>query len=114
LHAALPIEYLDELKYFTNLQSIGCFNGTSVYVGHVTIPVNVINFGWQGFHLSTVLRYILFPLMPPELNETRRNLNYSGRLQAIYVPDESLALYKESDDWGRYSAFIRPLSEYTG
>lgn len=114
LHAALPIEYLDELRYFTKLTSIGCFSGTNVYVGHITIPANVTGFEWSGFHYSTVLRYIVLPLTPPGITDTRNSLNYSGRLQAIYVPDESLNLYKESNDWARYSTFIKPLSEYNG
>ena len=72
-----------------------------------------------GFSFADVsLDYLVFrPTMPPEIGTepsggSNRSLGFS-KINAIYVPDESVLAYQIDDNWKQYASYIKPLSEKT-
>lgn len=59
---------------------------------------------------NNLSEFIIKSSIPPTLGENAFYGTSSDFL--IYVPDESIELYKNSDGWSIYTDKIRPLSEY--
>lgn len=72
-------------------------------------------FMWLSFfRIPTLKRFILRAITPPQapvgwLGPTERVEDWYGKL---YVPDESVTLYKNTDGYQYLSNHIHPLSEY--
>lgn len=62
------------------------------------------------FRDNNLSEFIIKSSIPPTLGENAFYGTSSDFL--IYVPDESIELYKNSDGWSIYTDKIRPLSEY--
>lgn len=59
------------------------------------------------------LNYVIFEsIVPPETNG--QPLNTYGNAYPIYVPDNSIELYRTATGWRKYYSRYRPLSEYQG
>ena len=69
--------------------------------------------GDGALSLCSGLNYVIFEsIVPPETNG--QPLNTHGNAYPIYVPDNSIELYRTATGWKRYYSRYRPLSEYQG
>jgi hypothetical protein len=76
----------------------------------VVIPASVTNIGVCAFALDNkVPAFCIERLTPPTLGAEA----FIYTSCPIYVPDESVELYKATDGWADYANRIKPLSEYT-
>lgn len=133
------ISYFDEFKYFTGVTSIvensaaRLQNSSLLYI---TLPESITSLGAYAFSrmdntvridLPASVRYLNKSAFTSIKNPTTvifRNTTpptfsatpdaYFGRLNPIYVPDDSVDAYKAATGWSSYASHIYPLSEYTG
>ena len=76
----------------------------------VDFPSTTTTFsGYILFQVSTLTTVIIRATTPPTINSNALNVIPSTAI--IYVPDESVDLYKSS--WSAVASRIKPLSEYT-
>ena len=108
---------MTQMKSLTNLD----IPSSVTYIGNgalssldsltgITIPSLVTFLG--GISGNSLRYIILEPITPPILNGNFP-LNFTNNCR-IYVPDDSLELYKEANGWKNYKTRIHPLSEYQG
>ena len=121
-----------ELKYFTGLTDlIYTFNYCSSLTIAPVIPSNVTSLSWTFYGCSSLATAPIIPEGVTSLNETFYEcssidgiyiinivtpVSYSNSLenvQAIYVPDESVQLYKEASGWSDFAYKRYPMSEHT-
>lgn len=80
----------------------------------ISIGTGVTRIRQQAFFNAKVTTLIVNPVYPPIITKSSYVLFYAGNVGSIYVPDESVELYKASYGWISYADKIYPLSEYTG
>ena len=85
------------------------------HIETIDIGPHIRKFMWLSFfRIPTLKRIIVRAKTPPEapdewLYPTEHIEDWTGKL---YVPDESVALYKSTNGYQYLSNYIRPLSEY--
>ncbi|AVM51233.1 leucine-rich repeat domain-containing protein [Capnocytophaga sp. oral taxon 878] len=110
-YAFASCDELSELKLQEGLKQIGAI----AFVGctklkELEIPESVIKMGDFPFSYAPVETLVLHSRTIPEW--AYYNVSFVGSLKKVYVPDESVKLYKEAT-WcpDSFKAKIRPLSE---
>lgn len=79
----------------------------------LTIPSTVRTIGFWAFtRMYGLQEAIILPTTPPT-REGFDGLFHDYQPPVIYVPDDSIDLYKTADDWSNYASLYRPLSERT-
>jgi hypothetical protein len=86
------------------------FYGTPLV--RVEIPSTVTNIGYGVFRYSPNVQYVkVLATTPPTLS--KNNFIYDNYTNvSIYVPDESVELYKAANNWSELAGRIKPLSEF--
>lgn len=128
------LENLNDFRFFCNVKNvsnafIGCSNikianiweGVTVFgdnflmgaskIEKAVIPTTVQNMGqmWVRSILVAPAIIIMLPKIPPKISD----YNISSVANVVYVPDESLELYKSKEDVRKYlSTNILPISQY--
>lgn len=128
------LENLNDFRFFCNVKSIsnafiGCSNlrtlniweGVEVFgdnafsgankIEKVIVPSTVKNMGqmWVRFKLVAPAIVVMLPSSPPKIYD----YNVQSVANVVYVPDESLDLYKSNEDVKKYlSTNILPISQY--
>ena len=93
----------------TLLTSIGnqCFRGCTA-ITRALLPTTITSIGTSAFDQCLVLsELVVEAVTPPSLGETALR----GVPGFIYVPDESVELYKTATTWSTYANRIKPISE---
>jgi len=75
------------------------------YLLNITIPDTVISIGGHAFYKCNSLVMICLPTNPPSLGNTAAVSDVEG----IYVPSESLELYKNATNWIYSASRIHPI-----
>ena len=94
----------------TQLTSISSelFNGCSALT-EIALPSSLTSIGNYAFNGCTSLKYIrIEATTPPTLASTNAIPTTIG---AIYVPDESIAVYQAATNWSSYASKIKGISE---
>lgn len=79
----------------------------------LTIPSTVTKIGFWAFtRMGGLQEAIILPTTPPERTGNMDGLFHDYQPPVIYVPDESIDLYKTATDWKNYASLYKPLSEY--
>lgn len=128
------LENLNDFRFFYNVKNvsnafIGCSNikianiwegvtafGDNLFMGaskieKAVIPTTVQNMGqmWVRSRLIASAIIIMLPKIPPKIPD----YNISSVANVVYVPDESLDLYKSNEYVKKYlSTNILPISQY--
>ena len=101
---------LQSIQLPESLTAIGssAFNGcTSLVV--ITLPASLTNIYKQAFSGCSSLQYIrIEATTPPTLASTNAIPTTIG---AIYVPDESIAVYQAATNWSSFASKIKGISE---
>lgn len=110
------------INYPYTWQSKG-YNLTDSWRGPVycvfVIPQNVTSFYTNTFNRGNKTTdfyvFVMESETPPTVVKWAGNtsLNITSCLREIYVPDESVSVYKEDEFWSQYADIIHPLSEYS-
>ena len=80
----------------------GCSNLTTLNIGS-----GITSIGYESFNGCGKLRTItITATTPPALGQ----YTFDGRYITVYVPDESVELYKTSGRWANFSSKIKPIS----
>ena len=96
-----------------------CFANTSI--NKCTIGKSVTSIGANMFHysLATELNIIIKAVNPPTVLQviSQQNADLMGELKdnvsiRIYVPDESVNLYRNAPGWDTYSEYIVSIKNY--
>ncbi len=106
------IVFFDELQYFTNLTSIGdwAFNVCSGLTS-ITIPNSVTSIGANVFNRCAGLTSITSEnINPPIMNSFALS---PIPLENIYVPSESVDVYKAAAGWSEYAEIITAIIKPT-
>lgn len=107
-----------EFQYFTGIKSMdyysangyGMFTNTNLTV--LALPPAIETIQEKSITGCTSLIYLLcYMETPATISGDPFSSSYVSANLSIYVPDESVDLYKE--DWSIYADKIKPLSEYT-
>ena len=78
-----------------------CNNITSI-----TIPYLVENIGsWCFYDCSNLTSVIMESIAPPTLGAQC----FDAKLEAIYVPEKSVDLYKDASEWIYHKDIIKPI-----
>lgn len=77
--------------------------------GTLTLPSTLETIGDYSFLNITSLTVIVKAVEPPIIGGYQ---SFGGGVSKIYVPNESVDAYKESESWKRYADKIKPMSEY--
>lgn len=76
----------------------------------VTIPATIKSIGGATFYGCIELKeVIIHAVIPPSL--LRDTFTYANPGVIVYVPDESVNVYKTAEGWSQYASKIRPLSQ---
>ena len=84
----------------------------------VDIGANCTSIGWQSLgrnvgtsrkNITVVVRAVTPPSLDGPLMGTGGNYATIGK---VYVPNESVDIYKAATNWSTYADRIKPLSEY--
>lgn len=94
------------------------WSGDNFYnLRYVDLPSSVTKIGRQAFNLHGEINrtFVIRATTPPTLSSEELETTYEGytfptRMMRIYVPDESVDLYKNAERWFRYKDRIYPLS----
>ena len=92
-----------------NLETNGIFRNCKK-LEFVRLPSTITQIGISAFYHCTALQTIIVEaITPPTLcaNALKDTNNCT-----IYVPDDSVDLYKNASNWVNYASRIKPLSEY--
>lgn len=115
------LDYGEGFRGMTQLQRITlpvceCTSiGLSLFHGctnlkRIIIPSNYTDMGWITFQRCTSLAVVVVQ------NDTPPKLGGLDVFQvspdAIYVPDNSIEMYKAATNWSHYADKFRPLSEF--
>ena len=79
---------------------------------HITIPQRVKEVKWMAFNNCSHLNNVYCKAIIPPKVVLRPNCKYlfqSTPLNAIYVPRESIYIYKEAEGWNEYRDKIQPF-----
>ena len=87
------ITYIDEFTFYDCAK-----------LRNVTIPASVISIGNAAFYRCSNLTLYCKPTTPPTLDNNA--FPYKTSLSAIYVPAESVNLYKGETNWIEYADYI--------
>lgn len=82
------------------------FNRTALT--SIIIPSTITFIDIGAFSNSPLESVTILATTPPTLASSAFN---SGKLQTIYVPAESVELYKSASNWNAYADYIEPISE---
>lgn len=76
----------------------------------IEFPSTISTMSGYGFQPNLYIDYtcICRAISPPTLGYSQ----YTNRLMAFYVPDDSVDLYRNANKWSDFSAKIKPISEY--
>ena len=101
------IRSFDELENFTSIRTLGsnCFRDCGLE--HFIIPNSVTAINSAAIRNSHRLRYVILLQAPPSISANGDNFN---NRETIYVPDELVAEYTDTDIWKNLS--IKGISEY--
>ena len=100
---------LTNIKFGKRLTTIGnsAFKGC-LNLASVTIPKNITKIGSDAFYnCRNLVSVTIENPIPPSVGGSTFGLNRSGR--KIYVPSESVNLYKSSFIWSNYASDIEPI-----
>ena len=100
-------EYSD--TNWTKVRTISSYQNNSRYMREVTFPVHTTLIGKSTFVASADKIVTILADTPPVL---KNRAFYDTKILGIYVPDDSVGLYKNAAGWSAYSGVIYPLSEY--
>lgn len=75
---------------------------------HIDLPPSVEYIGDRAFLSSSLRTSICRAVSPPTLSF----VDAFGSISIIYVPDESVELYKNATNWSSIANRIKPFSEY--
>ncbi len=78
-------------------------------IGTVEFLGDVKSLGSECFYRSGARKVIFHSLNPPTIPANC----FTYCTASIYVPDESLSIYKSATNWSKFASQIKPLSEYT-
>lgn len=102
---------LESLNLPSTITSIGMYSFGSCKFVSVTIPSSVTTIGNYAFaSCAQLVEVICEPTTPP----TAGGINlftWDNNLNAIYVPDASVATYKAASGWSTYANLIKGISE---
>lgn len=112
------IQSFDELKYFTGITAIGGLQLSNSPIKSITIPVNVtaVDSGFLGnkqscYDVVRAVKMTMLPNTPPQIENVGTTANpircMDVKTSVVYVPNESLSLYKADENWGKYN--IKPI-----
>ena len=100
---------LAEIAFPASLTSIGfyAFNGCTS-LAEITLPASLTSIGDGAFNGCTSLQYIrIEATTPPTIGSSA----IPSKIDAIYVPDESITAYQEATGWKSYASKIKGISE---
>ena len=100
-------EYSD--TNWTKVRTISSYQNNSRYMREVTFPAHTTLIGKSTFVASADKIVTILAHTPPVL---KNRAFYDTKILGIYVPDDSVGLYKNAAGWSAYSGVIYPLSEY--
>ena len=116
------IQTIGEYSFY-NCKSLSCdiFINISILTGaifmgcsslnKVTIGTKCTNMNWRCFQDCISLKYVkVLPSIPPTISGG--NNFYNSNNCPIYVPDESVDVYKSATGWSTYSTRIKALSTF--
>ena len=81
-----------------------------------TIPACVETIGMyamRGTPAYVNSYFVVHPTIPPTCGAAAIGLWYANTNRPIYVPDDSIELYKSAPQWSDYSSAYKPLSQLT-
>ena len=125
----------DEFKFFVNIKVLENWEFSDSPIFSIYLPDTITDIGYECF-ARTKLKSITLPASVKTMkgsifSDTSTPMwakvlgsvpasgcdawtfNISGTYP-IYVPDESIELYKSAKGWTNYTSRIKPLSEFTG
>lgn len=112
--ALRELKSLSEVKLPANLEGFTNMSLTGLAIETLTLPESVKNLGTNNFfncqNLKTIISHNPEANYINDCNFTATKLLTEGTL---YVPDESVELYKKASNWNLIPNIL-PLSEYTG
>ena len=109
--------HLNSLSIPETVTSIGDFNQYALELPVFDIPSSVTKIGQYVIggnydsNVKNVPIVICRAVTPPTLGTVKAN---GGAHQAIYVPDESVEVYKTATNWSAFADIILPLSQFKG
>ena len=84
------------------------FRGCTSLVNAPIIPNNVTDMNGTFYGCTNIDGvFVIKPVTPPKYTSTFNNVN----VVAIYVPDESVDVYKTASGWSSHSSKIYPISQ---
>ena len=102
---------LESLTLPNALTSIGLYAFGAAKFTSVTIPASVTTIGNYAFaSCAQLVEVICEPTTPPTAGGANL-FTWDGNLNAIYVPDNSVATYKAASGWSGYANLIKGISE---
>lgn len=111
------IQYFDELKYFTGIKDINYIVLSRCPIKSITIPVNTVQvdsrfLGYDdAYNVVRAVKVTMLPTTPPKIEYIGTAANpircMDVKTSVVYVPNESLSLYKADENWGKYN--IKPI-----
>ena len=77
----------------------------------IIFPSTTVQIAWNVCYNCQKLKYARFKSITPPIGVNNYTFQNTGNCP-IYVPDESLNLYKEATNWIQYANRIKPFSEF--
>ena len=102
-----------KFKGLTNLGDYSLYGSSNSYgfINTIDLPSSITSIGNDILGYSQCNYIIIRSSNPPSLGTDNAWVDDEGYPTIIYVPDESVSLYKETAGWSE--KIIYPLSEYT-
>ena len=107
---------LQEIIVPEGVQSIGgsAFRGCSALEG-ITLPSTITDIGSRILAYNDAMKYCIILAVTPPTSSTAESFAQNGSSKyPIYVPDGSVDLYKNANNWTSLASRIKPLSEFQG
>lgn len=103
---SIPDGLFDQCKNVTKFAN--CFYRCES-LKSVILPTSIASIGGYAFNSLRSLQYIKALTVEPQ---TIQSTTFSFKTIPIYVPDESVDLYKSATNWSVYADYIKPMSDF--
>lgn len=87
-----------------------CFNQITYVKDYLVLPSTIRKIGSKCFYRVGTTAFVILSKTPPVLTNPTECFYNPYSEQTIYVPDESLDLYRHSSTWSQYGDKIMPIS----